>query len=50
MIIQVYVGPETEKFLKEQAEKLERTIEDLAECAVTEYCLNIASRREWNRS
>jgi len=49
-ILSVYIGPETEKFLKEQAEKLGRTVEDLAECAVAEYCLSIANRQQWNRS
>lgn len=50
MILQVYIGPETEKFLKEEAKERDTTIEDLAERSIEAYCLDLAPRREWNRS
>jgi hypothetical protein len=49
MIIQVYVGPETEKFLREEAKERNTSVEDLAERSIEAYCLFRASRREWNR-
>ncbi|MFT6658840.1 hypothetical protein [Maritalea sp.] len=39
-VIQVYIDDSTELRLLKASEQSERTIEDLAECAVCEYVMN----------
>lgn len=40
MILQIHIDSATEKRLRQQSKELDRTIEDLAECAVSEAALN----------
>ena len=41
MILHCYVDQETEEVLREQASRLGRTMEDLAESAISETCLAV---------
>lgn len=48
MILQVYIDDVTERRLRQISRETDRTMEDLAECAVAEAALD-ASRRENDR-
>lgn len=47
--LNVLVDDDTASFLKKQSEQLGRKVEDLAECAITEYCLDLMRKQPKDR-
>ena len=42
--IAIHISDETRNFLEREAERLGRSVSDLASCAVEEYCLSLMKR------
>jgi hypothetical protein len=41
----IHLSDETYKFIKSESKNLGRSMEDLAQCAVEEYCLDIMKNK-----